>query len=55
LQSDFKATYREPRAGDIRDSLADVSLAKNLLGYVPTKRFEDGLITTIEYFRKLYS
>lgn len=55
LSSNFEATYREPRAGDIRDSLADISLAKNLLGYQPTKRFEDGLTETIEYFRKLYS
>ncbi len=55
LGSSFEATYRDPRAGDIRDSLADISLAKNLLGYLPTKRFEDGLTETIEYFRKLYS
>jgi UDP-N-acetylglucosamine/UDP-N-acetylgalactosamine 4-epimerase len=55
LGSNFAPTYREPRAGDIRDSLADVSLAKNLLGYEPTKNFEDGLITTIEYFSNLYS
>lgn len=55
LGSNFKATYREPRAGDIRDSLADISLAKSLLGYQPTKTFEDGLTETIEYFRKLYS
>ena len=55
LQSNFKATYREPRAGDIRNSLADISLAKNLLGYEPTKKFEDGLTETIEFFKKLYS
>jgi UDP-N-acetylglucosamine/UDP-N-acetylgalactosamine 4-epimerase len=55
LGSSFAATYREPRAGDIRDSLADITLAKTLLGYQPTKRFEDGLTETIEYFRKLYS
>jgi UDP-N-acetylglucosamine 4-epimerase len=55
LGSDFKATYREPRAGDIRDSLADISLAKNLLGYQPTKKFEDGLIETIDFFKKQYS
>lgn len=55
LGSKFEATYREPRAGDIRDSLADISLAKKLLDYKPTKKFEDGLTETIEYFRKLYS
>lgn len=55
LNSSFEATYREPRAGDIRNSLADISLAKNLLGYQPTKKFEDGLTETIEFFKKLYS
>ena len=55
LGSDFKATYREPRAGDIRDSLADISLAKELLNYQPTKKFEDGLVETINYFKQLYS
>ena len=54
LGSDFAASYREPRAGDIRDSLADISLAKNLLDYQPTKKFEDGLKDTIEYFKQLY-
>jgi UDP-N-acetylglucosamine 4-epimerase len=55
LKSDFAATYREPRAGDIRNSLADISLVKKYLGYAPTKRFEDGLVETIEYFKQLYS
>jgi UDP-N-acetylglucosamine/UDP-N-acetyl-alpha-D-glucosaminouronate 4-epimerase len=55
LGSDFEATYREPRPGDIRNSLADISLAKNLLDYQPAKKFEDGLKETIEYFKKLYS
>ncbi len=55
LESDWQATHREPRAGDIRDSLADISLAKNLLGYQPTRRFEEGLQETIEFFKQLYS
>jgi UDP-N-acetylglucosamine/UDP-N-acetylgalactosamine 4-epimerase len=54
LNSDFAPTYREPRTGDIRDSLADISLAKNLLGYQPTKNFETGLKETINYFKDLY-
>lgn len=54
LHSTFEATYREPRAGDIRNSLADISLAKNLLSYQPTKNFEDGLTETIDFFKKLY-
>ena len=55
LQSDFAATYREPREGDIRDSLADISMAKELLGYQPGKKFKDGLEETIEFFKKKYT
>ena len=55
LGSDWAATYREPRAGDIRNSLADISLAEKLLDYHPTKRFEDGLLETIEFFKLMYS
>ncbi len=55
LQSDWQPTYREPRAGDIRDSLADILLAKDLLGYEPTRRFEEGLEETIDFFKNLYS
>jgi len=51
LKSDQAPVYREPRQGDIRNSLADISLAKNLLGYQPTKKFEDGLKDTIEFFK----
>jgi UDP-N-acetylglucosamine/UDP-N-acetylgalactosamine 4-epimerase len=50
LGSDQKAIHREPREGDIRNSLADISLAKSLLGYTPTTKFEDGLKKTIEFF-----
>lgn len=55
LQSDFPATYREPRAGDIRDSLADISLATELLDYKPTKKFKEGLEETIEFFKNKYA
>lgn len=54
LGSDHPATHREPRAGDIRDSLADISKAVQLLGYQPTRQFLDGLRTTVEYFRGLH-
>ena len=55
LDSDHKPIYREPRAGDVKNSLADISLAKKLLGYQPTKKFEDGLTETIQYFKNIYS
>lgn len=47
-------TYREPRAGDIRNSLADISKANRLLGYVPTQRFMEGLKETVAFFKELY-
>lgn len=55
LNSDWEPTYREPRHGDIRHSQADISLAKGLLDYQPTKNFEAGLIDTIDYFKTVYS
>lgn len=55
LNSAVDPVYREPRAGDVRNSLADISLAKDLLEYQPTTKFDVGLIKTIEYFKQLYS
>lgn len=55
LHSDIEAIHRQAREGDIRNSLADISLAKNLLNYQPTTKFQAGLIKTIEYFKELYS
>ncbi|HTN17689.1 MAG TPA: SDR family oxidoreductase [Chitinophagaceae bacterium] len=49
-----EATYRQEREGDIRNSLADISRAKNLLGYDPQYRFTDGLQRTVAYFKNLY-
>lgn len=55
LESKVEPTYRDPRAGDIRNSLADISKARDLLNYVPTTKFQDGLIKTIDFFKELYS
>lgn len=49
-----EATYRDPREGDIRNSLADISRAKELLGYQPTQRFMDGLKITVDFFKEKY-
>lgn len=54
LGSDHQATYRQAREGDIKDSLADISMANKLLDYKPAKKFDDGLTETIEYFSRLY-
>lgn len=55
LGIDHAPVYREPRAGDIRDSLADISKAQRLLGYNPTHQFMDGLKVTVDHFRNYYS
>lgn len=54
LGKDIQAIHRAPRAGDIRDSLADISKAQKLLGYQPQYSFEQGLPLTIEYFKKVF-
>ena len=43
--------YGEPRAGDVRDSQADITKARELLGYEPSVSFEDGLRTTVDWYR----
>jgi nucleoside-diphosphate-sugar epimerase len=42
--------YAEPRAGDVRDSQADITKAETLLGYRPTVPFEEGLRRTLEWY-----
>src|SRR5246127_5219295 len=44
--------YAPPRAGDIRDSLADIRLAGELLGYRPIVDFREGLRRTVEWYRE---
>jgi len=46
-----KPAYGPPRAGDIRDSLADISLAADLIGYRPKIDFREGLRRTVEWYR----
>ena len=41
--------FGPPRAGDIRDSWADITAAREALGYEPTVGLEEGLRLTVEY------
>ncbi len=43
--------YGPERAGDIKHSLADISLAEKHLGYKPEVNFEEGLSRTVEWYR----
>jgi UDP-glucose 4-epimerase len=46
-----KPAYTPVRSGDIRDSLADIRLAGELLGYAPHVDFRQGLRHTVEWYR----
>jgi nucleoside-diphosphate-sugar epimerase len=50
-ESRVEPKYTEPRVGDVRDSQADITRAKELLGYEPTVFLEEGLETTIAWCR----
>lgn len=50
--SPVKPLYRETRAGDIRNSLADISKAQKLLGYDPKIKVKEGLEKAFEWYRK---
>jgi UDP-glucose 4-epimerase len=44
-------TYGASRAGDIRSSLADIGVARKLLGYEPAVDFREGLRRTVEWYK----
>jgi len=49
---EIAAKYGTPRAGDVRDSQADTSLAVGELGHAPQYSFEQGMRATLEWYRK---
>jgi UDP-glucose 4-epimerase len=53
LGTNIEPQFDEPRAGDVRESLADISAARELLGYAPSVVFEEGLRRSIDYYRSL--
>ena len=46
----IKPIFGEPRSGDIKDSLADLSLIRDTLGYEPKISFVDGINETVSWF-----
>jgi nucleoside-diphosphate-sugar epimerase len=52
FEKDARPAYREPRAGDVRHSQADISAAREVLGYNPTVGFEEGLRRTVEWYKE---
>lgn len=48
---DVTAEYREPRVGDVRHSLADITMARELLGYESKVGLREGLQRTIDWWK----
>jgi nucleoside-diphosphate-sugar epimerase len=50
-KQDVTAEYREPRVGDVRHSLADITLAQQFLGYESKVDLREGLQRTIDWWK----
>jgi UDP-glucose 4-epimerase len=50
LGTNVQAKHEPARVGDVRDSLADITLAREHLGYEPQISFEEGLRRSIDYY-----
>jgi len=55
LGTDIEPVFEEARKGDVRESLADITAAREVLGYEPAIEFSEGLLRSIEYYRSLAS
>ena len=53
LGTNVEPIFEPARAGDVRDSLADISLARKLLKYEPIVDFDEGLRRTVDYYRSI--
>lgn len=53
LGTSIEAEHAPPRVGDVRDSMADISMARRDLGYDPRIEFREGLERSIGYYRWL--
>jgi len=51
LGKNIKPVYDPPRPGDVKHSLADITLAKETIGYKPTVPFKQGLQLAIDWYR----
>jgi UDP-glucose 4-epimerase len=53
LGTKIEPIFDPPRTGDVRESLADISHAQNVLGYNPVVDFDEGLSRSIDFYRTL--
>jgi UDP-glucose 4-epimerase len=53
LGTSIEPEFAPSRAGDVRESLADISAAREAFGYEPQVDFDEGLRRSIEYYRAI--
>lgn len=53
LGQGIEPIHQPPRAGDVRDSLADITAARQVLGYEPRISVSEGLARSVAYYRSL--
>ena len=53
LGTDVRPELKPARVGDVRESMADITRARSLLGYEPEVDFEEGLRRSIDYYRTI--
>ena len=51
LGTSIQPTFKPERAGDVRDSLADITRTRQVLGYEPAVQLSEGLRKTVEFYR----
>lgn len=54
LGSKVEPAYAPPRKGDVRDSLAAISRARDILGYEPENGIDEGIRKTVEWYLDTY-
>ncbi len=52
LGKNIEPLYTDPRPGDVKHSLADITLASKIIGYKPTVQFKQGLQLAIDWYRE---
>lgn len=53
LGTDVQPVFEDARVGDVRDSLADITNARECLKYEPVVSFDEGLTQSIEFYKSL--
>ncbi len=53
LGTDVVPNHEPPRPGDVRESMADITRARSVLGYEPQIGFDEGLRRSIDYYRSI--